>query len=649
MPRLATQTEPTELPLQTRTVGVRAADLEPAERTISLAFSSEERVEQPWGFEILDHSPGAADLARIADRGPVLVNHDIHDHVGVVESVEIGTDRVGRAVVRLGNSARATEILDDVRNGIRPHVSVRYRIVDMVREHLGDDVETWRVLRWEPLEISFASIPADHRGAGVGRSADPDRLYPVTVQKNQNMPDPITPPAEPPPPTPPATPAPVPTAVLEQDRERARAAEQGRVRDIYALGDHHNQRDLAAEAVKEGWTFSRFSSELLKKVGRPVPAGAANLGMTEPEVRRYSFVNVIRYLADKSNPAAREAAAYELEMSDAANDALGKTSQGLRVPNDVMERGEIDLAAGAEVARRLGRRDLTVGTTTAGGFLKATDLLSGSFIDVLRNRTVLFGRSTILPGLVGDVAIPRHDTASTAYWVTEGTAITESAQVFGQVAMAPSTLGGLVEISRKLLKQSSVAIEAFVRMDIARVLGVELDRVGIEGSGSGAEPTGIINTSGIGAVALGASGAAPTWASIVKLEEEVAVDNADLGDLFYLGNAKVRSVLKRTLRTPTYGDAMLWDTERNTLNGYPALVSNNVPWDLTKSAGSNLSALLFGNAADCLYGLWGGMDLTLDPYTNSATGALRIVALQEADFALRHVQSWAAIVDMVTT
>jgi len=676
-----------ELPLQVRTFQVRAEDVDEAARTVALSFSSETPVEQWWGTEILDHAPGSVRMDRLRNAAPVLVDHRMSDSVGVVESAEIGTDRVGRAVVRFGNSARAAEVFRDVVDGVRPHVSVGYRIHEMVLEKSEDGVETYRVLDWEPYEITSATIPAD-LSIGVGRTEQPTagRKFPVTIRGQEEEPEvpptdpptPADPPAEPqarsavadppnPPADPPATPA--PRVDVNAERDAARAQEQSRVRDIYALGDHHNQRELAAEAVRSDWSLSQFQSELLKRVGTAVPADAAHLGMDLKEVRRYSFLNVLRHRADPSDPVLREAAAFEIECSQEADKIQGKDSKGLRVPADVMELGEVNVKAGLAAARGMGaagapvlgtygnfggfgRRDLTVGTDTAGGYLKATDLLAGSFIELLVNATVLFGRSTILTGLVGDIAIPRHDTASTAYWVAEGTGITESQAVFGQVAMAPSTIGGLTEISRKLLKQSSIAIEAFVRMELARTIAIELDRVGIEGSGSGAEPEGILNATGIGAYSLGANGAVPTWTGVVKLEEEVAVDNAAIGDLIYLTNAKGRSALKRTLRTATYGDIMVWEPMAGgggMMNGYPALVSNNVPADLTDGTGTALSALMFGNCRDALFGFWGGLDVNVDPYTHSDTGALRIVELQEADFNLRHVQSWAAIQDMDTT
>jgi len=71
-------------------------------RTVNLAFSSEEPYDRWWGREILDHGKKSVRLDRLKSGGPVLCDHDARDIVGVIESVSIDGDLVGRAVVRFG-------------------------------------------------------------------------------------------------------------------------------------------------------------------------------------------------------------------------------------------------------------------------------------------------------------------------------------------------------------------------------------------------------------------------------------------------------------------------------------------------------------------------------------------------------------------
>jgi HK97 family phage major capsid protein len=233
--------------------------------------------------------------------------------------------------------------------------------------------------------------------------------------------------------------------------------------------------------------------------------------------------------------------------------------------------------------------------------------------------------------------------------VAESGAPTESQQAFDQVTMSPKTLGAFTDISRKLLLQSSIDIETFVRNDLATVLALEIDRAAIHGSGSSNQPTGILATSGIGSVAGGTNGAAPTLANIIGLETEVAQDNADLGSLSYLTNTKVRGKLKQTFTNSTYGDAPIFGMDGR-MNSYNTAITNMVSSTLTKGSASGVcSAIIFGNFADLIVGMWGSLDLMVDPYTSSTSGTVRVVALQDLDIAVRHPESFSAMLDALTT
>jgi HK97 family phage major capsid protein len=189
-------------------------------------------------------------------------------------------------------------------------------------------------------------------------------------------------------------------------------------------------------------------------------------------------------------------------------------------------------------------------------------------------------------------------------------------------------------------------------MDLSTVLSLALDAAAIAGTGADNQPTGILNTDGIGDVACGdPDGAAPTWADIVALETEVAVDNADVGALAYLTNAKARGKLKTTEKAANTAQ-FVWENGIEAgfglLNGYRAAASNQVPSNLTKGGGTALSAIIFGNWNDLVMGLWGTIDILVDPYSGSTSGTVRVVALQDADIGVRHAESFAAAQDVVT-
>lgn len=378
---------------------------------------------------------------------------------------------------------------------------------------------------------------------------------------------------------------------------------------------------------------------------QPAPVPNAEIGMNEREVQQYSLVRVMRAMANyqQGNRHALDEAGFEMELSREVAQRIGREPQGFFVPFDVQIRGQ----ASQE------RRDLSVGTPTAGGNLVATDLLAQSFIELLRNRMVVRqAGATMLTGLMGDIAIPRQSGGATAYWVGEGNAPSESQQTVDQVPLSPETVGAYTDYTRKLLLQSSIDVENFVRMDLAAILAIAIDYAALHGDNDSDpnQPDGVANISGIGSVVGGATGAAPDWADIVDLETEVAVDNADVGRLGYITNAKVRGKLKQTEKATNTGLFVWPDTTPPVLNGYNAWVTNQVRSNIAKGgSGSVLSAIFFGNWADLILAFWSGLDILVDPYTGSTSGTVRIVALQDVDIDARHPQSFAAMLDAVTT
>ena len=598
-----------------RALQVERAAINEEARTASLAFASETPYERYWGVEILDITPQAMRQSRLRTGANLLVDHDSRDVVGVIESVEVGADRVARATVRFGKSARAEEVWQDVRDGIRRNVSVGYMIhkAQLVEER--DGVETFRVTDWEPFEVSLVSVPADPT-VGVGRSlqssldagpdADPTATAPAaaaptltTPSKEHNIVSDVTVDA------------------------RNHAAEISKIAKGLPGG-----AEMAMDAIQRGLTTEQFQAEALAKLAT-APVRTADVGMSRTEVKRYSLMRALNALANPNDANAQRAAAFERECSDAVAGKMGKSARGFYLPHDVQ------------------KRDLTVGTNTAGGFTVATDLLAGDFISLLRNAMVIMGMGTrMLTGLQGNVAIPRQTGAGTAYWVAESNAPTESQQAFDQVTMSPKTVGAFTDISRKLLAQSSLDVEALVQQDLATVLGLAIQQAAINGTGLSNQPSGLL-TLITPSVAGGTDGLAPTWAHIVELESDVSVANADIGTLSYLTNAKVRGKLKGTSKVSGQ-NGFVWEGGDTPLNGYRAAVTNGVPSNLTKGSGTNLSAIIYGNFADLLIGMWGSLDLMVDPYSLSTSGTVRVVALQDVDVAVRHAESFATMVDAIT-
>ncbi len=642
---------------QERFITLDRAAVDVASRTVPLAFASETPVERYWGVEILDLSPGAMRTGRLSAGAPLLCDHDPCCQVGIVERISLGTDRVARAEVRFGKSERAEEEYQDVLDGIRTNVSVGYIIHAMVLESEADGVCTYRITDWEPYEISMVSIPADYQKSGVGRGGDitwKEQEITITIKTSEveqegEEPTETAGEIEPAADTETAT-------TLENSCDPNNSTKETRVmtteeraaivtaakkdaqfetREILAIAAKRPDllMDAAREFITTGKSLDEFRTMAMERLFTTAPVNVSSeIGLTPKEARSFSILRAVNALANPGDRAAQEGAKFEFECSRAVSDVLRKSPQGFFIPMDVQ------------------KRDLTVGVSADGGYTKQTTVLGGAFIDLLRNKMYLrqLG-ATILSGLVGDIAIPKQTGGATAYWVAENAAPTESQQVLGQIAMAPKTIGAFTDIGRKLLLQSSIDVEAMVRNDLATVLAVELDRVGINGTGTAPQPRGILNQSPlISIVAGGTNGLAPTWANAVALETAVAVGNADVGTLGYLTTTKVRGAFKSTQKATNL--PFIWENGatpgEGIVNGYRAVATNNVPSNLVKgSSGSICSAIIFGNFADVIFGLWGGLDVLVDPYTGSSAGTVRVRILQDADVAIRRAESFAAMVD----
>lgn len=572
------------------------------ERSMEFPFSSEYPVARYFGNEVLSHGYESADLSRLNDGAPLLYNHDPDRMIGVVERAWIDGDKKrGYAKVRFSRNKLAQEMLDDVRDGILRGVSFGYSI-DKMEERESEFVAT----NWRGYEISLVSLPADPT-VGIGRSlVEPNADINVEVERSLQDADSDTAAS---------TASPVNTVTeevmestttdVEVIRSEAVEAERNRIASINKLGERHNLSDLAGELISGGQSVDEARAAVLEKIGtQPVEHSitANDIGLSDKETRSFSFVKALNYLSNQGDAQARRDAAFEIEVGEAAAKRYERSSNGIVIPNEVL------------------RRDLVVGTPTAGGDLVDDVLLAGSFIELLRNRlSIAQAGATMLTGLQGNVSIPRQTSAASAYWVGENAAPTESQQAIDQVNMTPKTVGAYVDYSRRLLLQSSVDVEGMVRNDLARVIALEIDRAAIYGTGSSNQPQGLTNVSGIGAQSLTGVG---TFEELIGMETDVATANADAGALRYIVNAATRGGLKFAKKDSGSGEFVYADNE---INGYPVILSNQL---------AN-NDVLFGDFSMFCMGMWSGLDLTVDPYAGATAGTVRVIALQDVDFAVK--------------
>jgi HK97 family phage major capsid protein len=314
-------------------------------------------------------------------------------------------------------------------------------------------------------------------------------------------------------------------------------------------------------------------------------------------------------------------------------EASGQTCRGIMVPHNLRMNGNLE------------RRGTIIDTTAGAGAIPA--IQSTTLIDAVRNMVVLRRLGAIvLTDMVGTFSIPKK-TATTAFeWVAEGVGATGSDITIGSVAFAMKNLTGWTRLTRSFTKQTSQDAENMVRNDFAEGMAVGMDNGGVNGTGADDQPTGLLNISGTAVVAGGTNGLALNWSNTVKQETEVATANTLMGKLGYLTNAKVRGQAKTTAKDSGSG-IFIW--QGNEMNGYPAEVSNVMPSNKTKGSASGIcSTMLFGNFADAVFALWGGLDVVVDPNSEAKAGNVILVAHQSADFNVRRAASFSKNVDILT-
>lgn len=294
------------------------------------------------------------------------------------------------------------------------------------------------------------------------------------------------------------------------------------------------------------------------------------------------------------------------------------------------------------------KRDHVVGTATAGGHAVATEL--GGLIGILQPKLqVVELGARVMPGLRSNFDMPRNDGDTAATWEGEQDENAETNATLDKISFTPNRLGAKTHFSKQLLAQSSFAVDNFLRESLETAMRKALDLAAINGSGTGNVPEGILNITGIGDVAGGTNGLAPTYQHIIDLETALAVDNADMGKLGYLTTPGIRGKLKGT-ETASGNGIFVWG-QGNELNGYNAVTSTQVPSDLDKGTSTGVcNAIIFGNWDDLMIGQWGeGFDLVVDPYTLAGSNTIRLILNGWFDINVRHPESFAAMKDALTS
>lgn len=481
-----------------RLFSVERDSIDKEARTAWLSIASEQPYERWWGVEILDLKKESIRDGRLKSGAPLLVGHDTADQVGVVERHEITMDKKLRILARFGRSQRAEEIFQDVLDGIRRNTSVGYIIHDLVLEKQEEDVCTYRVTDWEPLEGSLVAVPADP-SVGVGRSAEHDPNIELNRRSDMDPAEKARIEAE--------TRAKVEAEFKEKARIEAqqradaeaaarntpdavRARETERVSGLLAAGDEyavHGGAEVARECIKDpNASIETFKSRMFEKMrggAAPTKTAAAAQGATaygEGARVLYSHgaLKAFRDLPIQGGGVMKaEEAAHRAGMWLAA--AVYRKPWAIQY---CKEHGVPMLMRDQETMQV---RVMTENVLSAGGALVPIEMEAA--IIMLRDSYGVARRLARNRAMQSDtLVIPRRTGGVTAYFFQDddGSGITASDKGWDNVGLSAKKLGALTKVSKDLIEDAVISVVDDLAQEIAYAFAKKEDQCLIIGDGT---------------------------------------------------------------------------------------------------------------------------------------------------------------------
>ena len=637
-------------------------DGEGEDEVYDISLSSDMPISRGWYTETLDHSKDAVNLDRAKSGLNLLWNHNADQPIGRINNLAVKGGKLN-GDMRFFSTPAAQEKRTMVNEGLR-EVSVGYSVESYeYTPGTKDAGDAYTAKRWTPLEGSLAPVPADNSVGASRRSAE--NQFPVLVRST------ITPP--------PAVSSKESTAMNEQERAAAEAADKARAQlpaAIARLCSQHGMSDKVADFLERQLTIDQVREQILEAKGTRtdnVTQASTNNGvdLSTKERQEYSYARAIAAAVEQMENKRATVKCLETEVSDALErtmPAAYKRRGGIYIPMSLRNsqikefrphEGRMSPTARAVIEMALRAGTIDSQTVSALKEVVFTEY-GGELIEILRNQALVIAMGArTLTGLSSPIAFPRQLTDAVATWIAENpsSGVSGSNPTTDLVTLSPHTLMASSAYSRQLLVQASIDVEAFVRSSIAAAHALAVDLAAIHGTGSNSQPLGIYNQVGVGTTDFTAGTGGPygntgntiSYAGCINMEVKVATANALLGTLGYMTTPSIAGDAKNTLKFPGAAIAQggpLWEgqIQNGIMNGYPARATNQVSKTMGASgapSGGTNHGLIYGNWADVLIGLFGGaMEMIVDPYSLKKQGLIEVTSFQMADVAIRHPGSF---------
>lgn len=420
---------------------------------------------------------------------------------------------------------------------------------------------------------------------------------------------------------------------MRKKHEVTRELEQERTRMNELLSDKDKRDEFRSSADRVSELVEELNAINLNEAAERAAATAqADQQNIRDVAKNFSFAKFIR---EASGENGSQLTGVEAEMAQEAEKEAkrcGYKLTGVGIPSALLNsRMHVE-------GRAFDGQNVT--TPADGGYTVTSQMM---YQEALRNRLILTqAGATYMGGLVNNIDLIQGE-AITMGWLDENAEGSDTKKQFSKVSVNPMRCFVNVPISKQLTIQSNLDIDRVIINDIMASHAELLETAAINGTGL-KQPTGVLNTDGIGSVAIGDNGGPITFKKIVDLETAITIKNADVSSMAYVTNAKVRGEAKTTLKSANVA-GYIW--EGGEMNGYRALASNLIPSDLTKgTATKKCSALIFGDWSNLWIMGWGGLDLIVDPYTMKKFGAYEVTLNAYHNIFIKRKEAFAAIKDI---
>jgi HK97 family phage major capsid protein len=561
-------------------------------------------------------------MDRVKGGTAYLFNHDIDKPIGRLINWRIEDGKLYADPI-WSSSDFAKQVKNDIDAGVLPDTSIGYMVHDIELVESGD-VDVYRVIDWEPYEGSTVTIPADYT-VGKDRSFRSD----TEEEKTEEIEEPEEVKAEPEEEEE-ETPQPGDdransnnknerTVIMSDQTPVPVESKEIRALELSFGEKFPEAQPLFSKAYEGEISLSALKSELLKMkavAGNSQPA-ITDLGMSRKETEKYSLSRAMNSLAEgRFNDGIEFEATKELAKRYKNMRGHDWNGRSILVPFEVQSR-----------LMAHGKRVLDSTQSTAGASLVPSNF--GEFFD-FRHNPAVFQKigMTVFNNLDGTLTLPLGTSAGSAYWIdgTTGT-ITASDPGLGSVLLDPHWVGARTSAYKNLLTKGGIDVEGWLINNMMKRLENKMDAAIWDDTADSNAPAAIVGASGVGSV----TGGSFDYADLLEFLGDVDQNNSLGGSMAFVTTPTVGALLAARAKVASSSEGFVLNPVagmdyRYEGAGYPVYTTANCA----------SAHMFFGDWSTVAVGLWGALEITVDPYVNAASGQVNFYALTAFDFGLTY-------------